>query len=64
MARAYLDGMAIAVDDSTLRNRLNRVVSGFWLREYAWAFSAIRGGNDRQEVSEQLHTALEWLQRR
>jgi len=64
MARAYLDGMAIAVDDSTLRNRLNRAVSGFWLREYAWAFSAIRGGNDRQEVSEQLHTALEWLQRR
>jgi len=63
MARAYFDGMAVATDDPILRNRLDRAVSGFWLREYAWAFNAIRGGNQRQEVSEQLRTALEWLQR-
>ena len=34
--------------------RVERVLAGFWLREYAWAFAARQLGNRRQEIFDQL----------
>ncbi len=34
--------------------RVERVLVGFWLREYAWAFAALQLGNRRQEILDQL----------
>lgn len=42
--------------------RLEQAILGFWLREYAWAFDALREGNTRDEVHAQRHHALARLQ--
>jgi aminoglycoside phosphotransferase (APT) family kinase protein len=63
MGRLYLTAMTDPVDDPNLQRRLDQAVGAFWLREYAWAVAAIRGGNHREEILRQEHTALDWLQR-
>ncbi len=41
--------------------RLQHVSTAFWLREYAWAFNAVKHGNKREEVARQEVVSLEWL---
>ena len=35
-------------------SRIILVLSAFWLREYAWAYSMWRSGNQRQEIKDQI----------
>ena len=41
--------------------RVERMLTGFWLREYAWAFAALQLGNRRQEILDQLAVSLDRL---
>lgn len=47
--------------DQVVPERIERVVSGFWIREYAWAFAAWQGGNRREELRQQMALAAEKL---
>lgn len=49
---------------SSLADRLNHVISEFWLREYAWAEHELGIGNDRPEVLTQRDHALDMLAQR
>jgi hypothetical protein len=40
--------------DDSLHPRIDRCLTAFWLREYAWAHAEIAHGNDRDEIREQV----------
>lgn len=50
--------LLVATVDSA---RIELMVTGYWLREYAWAFAARQRGNRRREIGEQLRTAQSQL---
>lgn len=41
--------------------RVERVLTAFWLREHAWAFASAQLGNRRQEILDQLALSLDRL---
>lgn len=59
MARDYSDRVRLAT--STVADRLDHAICGFWLREYAWAEHEIGVGNRRPEVLTQRDHALAQL---
>ena len=42
-------------------DRIEQVLIGFWVREYAWAFAETQRGTDRAELGEQMRKAEEKL---
>lgn len=59
MARDYADKTGLAA--SSVADRLDHAICGFWLREYAWAEHEMRLGNTRLEVLTQRDQALAQL---
>jgi aminoglycoside phosphotransferase (APT) family kinase protein len=49
------------LDEVAASDRIERVLIGFWVREYAWAFAESQRGNDRAELGEQMRRAEEKL---
>ena len=46
------------VAEESDESRLHLCLSVFWLREYAWAHAEAYHGNPREEVAEQIDTAV------
>ncbi len=49
------------LEEPVAASRVERLLTGFWLREYAWAFAALQLGNRRQEILDQLAVSLDQL---